>query len=320
MSLSSTSFLTESLDPTEKGVEFTAAEARFCWLDQGVLNIEPNQPSELPAAILTVGVHGNETVPVRLVDHWLSELCAGSTPISRPLLIILGNPEAVKMGERFVEHNLNRLFSVASADASAPECRRAVTLMGWVQQFIERHPEGLHFDMHSTIKGSDQDRFAIIPDACQGRNLNNLLSWFKHFRVDAWVQNISPAATFSSFTANLGYQSATLELGQVSTLNDPIDRFLPLVDELNRLAFGPGGVCEHEPTGFQVVREILKSEGTFVICIENFVNFRRLPMGTLIARGEFEEWRIEQEGDALLFLNPAVPVGHRVALVIRALA
>jgi|SRR5690554_2460556 len=317
MSHTAISFIEESLNASPNLHSFTTTGGHFEWLAQGVLRIEPVQPSHLPGAIITVAVHGNETVPIRLVDQWLADMVAQDYEIQRPMLVILANPASVLIGERFVELNMNRLFSAKSAAGNSPECRRAVELMAHVQTFIEAHPEGMHFDMHSTIKGSDQDRFAIIPDACQGRNLNNLLGWFKHFAVDAWVQNVSPAATFSSFTASLGYQAATLELGQVRALDEPIDRFLPLLKELERLAKGPSVPCGHQPVAYKVVREILRPVGNFEVCLENFVNFRSLPMGTVIAKGDVEEWLVEQEGDALLFLNATVPEGHRVALVIR---
>lgn len=318
MSQTAIAFIEESLSDTPHLQPITTTGAHFQWLAPGVLRIDPLQAGVLPAAIITVAVHGNETVPIRLVDQWLDGLVAQQTQVLRPMLVILANPASVLIGERFVEHNMNRLFSSKSVNDPAPECQRAVVLMEHVRQFIAQHPQGMHFDMHSTIKGSDQDRFAIIPDACKGRDLTDLLSWFKHFAVDAWVQNISPAATFSSFTANLGYQSATLELGQVRALDEPIDRFLPLLKELERLAKGPHEACAHQPVAYQVVGEILRPEGEFKVHLHDFVNFRALPKDTLIAAGEQQTWRVEQEGDALLFLNATVPVGHRVALLIRA--
>lgn len=311
-------FLQRSLDPAHSGGEHRVGGARWTWLAQGVLQIEPESTGDLCGAILSVGVHGDETVPIRLLDRWLEDTWRREGPVTRPMLVILANPEAVKLGRRFVEHNMNRLFFPGAADSMAGEHRRAMVLMDRVREFAARHPGGLHFDMHSTIKASDQDRFAVIPVDCEAPATDELYDWLRQFSVDAWVRNISPAAAFSGFTARLGYRSATLELGRVSSLDEPIDRFLPLLPALDSLAAGkPDTGGEHPMAAFQVVDEILRPEGDFAVCLEDFVNFRALPAGTLIARGGGRSWRVEQDGDALLFLNPDVPPGHRVALIIR---
>lgn len=320
MTISQNFFLKQSLETTISGKNFNAADAHWSWVAPGALRIEPHTDAGLCGVVISIGVHGDETVPIRLLDAWLARTAQGSINIRRPMLVLLGNPEAVIAGRRFVAHNMNRLFSSASDNDPAAECQRAVVLMHVVRDFIKQHSEGLHFDMHSTIKPSDQDRFAVVPVDCEAMDLSQMQSWFRQFAVDAWVQNISPAAAFSSFTARLGYRSATLEMGQVSSLDEPIDRFLPLLDELDRLAIGPAMETDHNITGFQVVDEIIRPEGDFELCLEGFVNFREWPRDTLIARGDNHEWRVQQDGDALLFLNADVPPGHRVALVIRQLS
>ncbi|MCH8553106.1 MAG: succinylglutamate desuccinylase [Natronospirillum sp.] len=310
-------FLHSSLQSEVPGDPIVTSGATLTWEAPGILTIEPHEQSHLPAAIVSVGVHGDETVPIRLVDQWLRGLVDTGYVVKRPFLVLLANPAAVQAESRFVEHNMNRLFSTQSSAGEDEEVRRARSLMRAVKWFTDRYPDGLHFDMHSTIKPSDRERFALVPPDCAERNLTNLMKWFQRFEVDAWVQNRSAAATFASYSARLGYLSATLELGQVSSLDEPLDRFLPLIAELDGLAKGPSTPSGHMTQGYQVLREIIRPEGGFEVCLEGFVNFRPLSAGTVIARGDTEEWVVEQSGDALLFLNAKVPVGHRVALVIR---
>jgi succinylglutamate desuccinylase len=317
MSEPAISFLDKSLGLEEVSYTFMAANSHWRWSAQGVLEITPTAPTDLSAVIISVGVHGDETVPIRLVDLWLDLLAKQTRAIRRPLLVVMANPEAVIIGKRFVSHNMNRLFSGAATGSSDGEHQRAAEIMDVVRQFTATYPAGMHFDMHSTIKPSDQDRFAVIPVDCQENDLSDLKHWLADFSADAWVQNISPAAAFSSFTARLGYNSATVELGQVSRLDEPVDRFLSLLPSLDRLVFGDESKCEHSLTGFQVIDEIIRPAGEFEVCLQEFVNFRPLLADTLIARGDKHEWRIAETGDALLFLNADVPVGHRVGLVIR---
>ncbi|MEX1198606.1 MAG: succinylglutamate desuccinylase [Pseudohongiellaceae bacterium] len=316
------SFIEHCLDPAGAEAEFISSKARFTWLACGALQITPHRSdTDLDSAIISVGVHGDEMIPVRLVDRWLHGMVAKEHAVRRPLLILLANPDAVRAERRFVESNMNRLFSASSKEqsvgAGSGERRRAAELMELVEQFVAAHPDGVHLDLHSTIKPSDHDRFAIIPVQCRGRDMAPLFGWLHHFATDAWVQNISPAATFTSFSASLGYTGATIELGQVSSLDEPIDRFLPLLPEMEHLAHGPAAPVEQVGIGYEVIDEIVRPEGAFEVCLDSFVNFRRLSKGMLIARTDSEEWRVEQEGDALLFLNPSVPVGHRVALLVR---
>jgi len=315
--VSAIAFLETSLNASTLPSDRVIAGAGFHWPASGVIRIEPEQETGLPAMILSVGVHGNETVPVRLIDHWLDSLTQRNLLIRRPLLILLGNPAAVIKGERFVEENMNRLFSDSAARGNLPERERVRMLMAEVRSFIERYADGMHLDLHSTIKASQQDRFALVPGLCEGRDLSLLQHWFAQLEVDAWVQNRSVASTFASFTASLGYQSATLELGQVSSLNEPIDRFLPMTQALDRLASGEESQAFHRPVHFEVIGEIIRPEGEFDVALDGFVNFRELSAGTLIAHSGERKWSVERDGDSLLFLNPDVPVGHRVALVIR---
>ncbi len=318
-------FLDQSLDGSGSTDDFLVGAARWRWLARGILEVVPElvpeAVSNLPATIISTGVHGDETVPVRLVDQWLAQLVTQSQTIRRPMLLVLANPDALIIGKRFVKHNMNRLFSLRAASGPDDEHIRAAKIMHVVQQFVAVHPGGMHFDMHSTIKSSDQDRFAVIPVDCQSRDLTILKNWLRMFAVNAWVQNISPAAAFSSYTAGLGYLSATVELGQVSSLDEPVDRFLSLLPALDRLVFDDEETSRHPMSGFQVIDEIIRPEGEFELCLQDFVNFRPMTAGTLIARGSGknsgQEWRIEQTGDALLFLNAQVPAGHRAGLVIR---
>ncbi len=60
--------------------------------------------------VLSVGIHGNETAPIELLGASLARLEAGLLRLGSPVLVILGNLEAIRAGTRFVNTNLNRLF------------------------------------------------------------------------------------------------------------------------------------------------------------------------------------------------------------------
>lgn len=314
------SFLKASLIAEESVAPPIISGTMSTWVGPGILRLEPKSPAPgLPAVVISVGVHGDEIVPIRLVDRWLNQCVGAELPINRPLLILLANPLAVAENARLLKHNMNRLFTADSHGQADAEKQRASQLMTAVEGFVSAHPDGIHFDLHSTIKPSDRDRFALVPPACADRDRQPLMHWFQRLSVDAWVQNTSPAATFANFSAQLGYLSATVEVGQVTGPDQPLDRFLPLVTELAALAAGDERRVDHDTREFQVLSEIVRPDDAFEVVLDDFVNFRPLDAGTVIARNDRQEWTIEQDGDALLFLNANVPVGHRVALVVRPL-
>ncbi|MEX1056207.1 MAG: succinylglutamate desuccinylase/aspartoacylase family protein, partial [Natronospirillum sp.] len=128
-------FLRSGLNPTYLSEPILKPGATAYWLGQGILQLEPTVRSDLPAVIISVGVHGDETVPIRLLDHWLQQWGREADNVHRPMLLILANPLAVAAGTRFIDHNMNRLFSVAEPERGHAEAQRTVEIMTAVQAF-----------------------------------------------------------------------------------------------------------------------------------------------------------------------------------------
>ncbi|WP_255556838.1 succinylglutamate desuccinylase [Sodalis sp. dw_96] len=80
------------------------------WLDEGVIQLLPRRAAQM-SLVLSAGVHGNETAPVELVNILLAELMAGRMPLAPRLLVIFGNPQALRAGKRYLDYDMNRLFA-----------------------------------------------------------------------------------------------------------------------------------------------------------------------------------------------------------------
>jgi Succinylglutamate desuccinylase len=63
--------------------------------------------------VLSCGVHGKETAPIEICDDIVKCILTGTLVLSHDVLFLFGNLPAMDIAERFVEENMNRLFSGA---------------------------------------------------------------------------------------------------------------------------------------------------------------------------------------------------------------
>lgn len=109
--------------------------------------------------LITVCLHGNEPCGMLAANELLQEgffdFAAGkalATAWDR-LTVLLGNPAGVKAGKRFVDNNLNRLFTpdeaqLAAAGGGGIEHRRVPELAAAIEQSTQ------HVDIHSSSAAS----------------------------------------------------------------------------------------------------------------------------------------------------------------------
>ena len=79
------------------------------WLGEGLLECTPHAQYD-KAVVLSAGVHGNETAPIELLSHLCTVLFAGRLKLAVRLLLVLGNPYAMRQGKRYVHDDVNRMF------------------------------------------------------------------------------------------------------------------------------------------------------------------------------------------------------------------
>lgn len=307
-------------------VSLTLADgARIERLDTGILELIPvNGDGE--RLIVSAGVHGNETAPIEVVNGLVNELLDGAWTLGKRTLLILGNPASMVKGDRFVEFNMNRLFSGAHAKApymGTPEADRAARLEAVCHVFAENAGSLVHYDLHTAIRPSHREKFALYPFV-EGRAVpQRQCDFLLEAEVPTLLLQHKSGTTFSSFSSShLGAESFTIELGKVRPFGqNDLSRFTGIETALRRLLKGqptPKPDRSKELAVFEVVHEILNTGDSFQFHVpDDVANFTAYEPGTVIWEDDDTTYRVGDRPEAIIFPNRNVPVGQRVGLLVR---
>lgn len=308
----------------------------------GVIEVKPPFDTH-QNLLISCGIHGNETAPIELVSLLVEDILKGILPIQTRLLIIVGHPPAIIVGQRFIKTNLNRLFGSGSSPIANLKAAHGVDFDSRFQTESEPEPEyeyepqraallkkvvtdffedtagpKYHLDLHTAIRPSHFEKFAVSP---YGQTLDpSALSLLSASGIEAVLESHQPAGTFSYFSASeAGATAFTLELGKVARFGEndlgqisAVDRAIRTVIEGKLPDMGATA-----PKRFRVVKELLRESEDFELLISrDAANFTAYPEHTLIARDGSAEYRTQQPDEHVVFPNPDVPVGQRAGLMI----
>lgn len=291
------------------------------WCEEGVLTFTPHQRVD-QALLLSAGIHGNETAPVELLMSWVSDLLAGKVAVAWRLMVILGNPMALRAQKRYLHTDLNRLFGGRWQQfPDSPERARAQRLEQVVSGFWRTGEESCrwHLDMHTALRGSFHPRFGVLPFRPSPYD-TEFLRWLGYAGLEALVFHQQPAGTFSHFTSEyFNANSCTLELGQARPFGDNnLAAFAVTQHALRALLAGESGVnITCEPQYYRVTQQITRQSPEFVLHMSddtwNFTPFRQ---GVCLAEDGTNQNRVQQEVEYVLFPNPHVALGLRAGLML----
>lgn len=310
----------------------------------GIVEIIPKSmitPKPTAALILSAGIHGNETGPIELLDGLLSDIIYQHTAVHRPLLIIFGNLPAMQQQQRYLNVNLNRLFTeniLTQPQLPASEQARAAEIMLATKQFAQRFHDFWHYDLHTAIRDSAIEKFALYPFVKDRKIPKAQIVLLAAAGIEAILIQNKPSATFSGFSsALLGGESFTVELGKVRPFgqNVPNDlqklkqTVLTLLSSDAAVNADAGAGAGELPQGhfteasaavklFSVCHEIINSGDTFRLHVpEDIANFSAFKEGDVIWSDAQESYRIEGEAQYIVFPNSQVGIGQRAGLMIK---
>ncbi|WP_371328748.1 succinylglutamate desuccinylase [Pandoraea sp. PE-S2R-1] len=324
----------ESRETPTEGID--ASGVRWKRHAEGVLELIPADAHAAAAvrfdAVLSCGIHGDETAPIEIVDGILRDIADGRLALRERVLVILGNPDAVRAGKRYLEYDLNRLFQGAHAKrAESPVVQRARELEVIVAQYFAGDDEGTatrrprrHVDMHTAIRASLFPRFAVVPGTVDVPHTDAWIDTLAAADIDAVMLTDQPSVTFSYFTcASFGAESCTLELGKVEPFGqNRLADFAGIDAALRRWL--SGGEMDARDDGetkqaqrFRVAAEIVRRTNAFVLDVPaDTPNFTPYTAGTVLARDGENTYTVSHPVERIVFPNPNVANGLRAGVMV----
>ena len=312
-------------EPAEK-IQLTTAGTRLHWLTEGVLEVMPPAAEDCKLdLLLSAGLHGNETAPIELLDRLLQGIASGALLPRARILFVLGNPQAMRRGERYVDQDINRLFSGHHEQSSGFEAMRANELENLASNFFSKpERQRLHYDLHTAIRGSKIEQFALYPFREGRAHSRAELARLHGAGIEAVLLQNKTGITFSSFTyAQLDAEAFTLELGKARPFGENQEVNLErleaclrdLIEGLSTLAEVP--VLDGMQL-FSVSREIIKHSSEFHMHLPDTVeNFSELAKGYLLAEDVAgARWIVDEQGARIIFPNPKVKNGLRAGILV----
>ncbi|WP_199101743.1 succinylglutamate desuccinylase [Aquitalea sp. ASV11] len=305
-----------------------AAGVTARWHAANVVELFPAGQHSKPAFILlSCGIHGNETAPIEVIDAMLADIASGTLPLHHRLLVAFGNPKAMQQGERYLDYDLNRLFNGAhQQQPDAQEAACAALLEQEAGRFFAQAPAHalrLHYDLHTAIRGSVYEKFAIYPFLHQRAHDPAQLAWLKHCGIEAVLLHSKPANTFSYYTSHAHQAHAfTLELGKARPFgHNDLSRFAGIDQALRQLVSDTTPpMADYQPGDYPLFRakyDLIKHSEAFRLHLDEQVeNFTALPDGFLIAEDGAERYVADGGAERILFPNPGVKPGLRAGIVV----
>ncbi|WP_034947569.1 succinylglutamate desuccinylase [Erwinia oleae] len=292
------------------------------WLDEGILEITPHADAA-QAVVVSAGLHGNETAPVEILNALVSELLLGNRPLAVRLLVIYGNPPALRAGKRYLRCDINRLFGGRWQQyEDCPEARRAWRLEQAMETFWQAgggEEVRWHLDLHTAIRGSYHPRFGVLP-LRRSPWPDDFMHWLSAAGLEALVFHRAPGGTFSHYSCqHFSAASCTLELGKARPFGtNDLSQFDAARQALAVLLSGePLPAVASAPQRYRVSQQITRDAESFTLHMSgDTLNFTAFPQGTLLAEAGEKRYFVQQAREYVMFPNPDVAIGQRAGLML----
>ncbi|MFT6735902.1 MAG: succinylglutamate desuccinylase [Kangiellaceae bacterium] len=295
-------------------------------LADGIIAFNDNSNvSTCKSIVVSCGVHGNETAPIEICNQLVNDLLNQKITTPHRVLFIFGNLASMASAERFIEENLNRLFS-AEQSSSSLEGKRASSIMAIVDNFFNASDESsqrIHYDLHTAIRPSKNEKFAVYPFLHGKPYSKQQLAFLSACEVNTILLSRTPTTTFSYYSS-LHHQAHafTVELGTVMPFGqNDMSKFTAvtakLIELLTKLTVDVPHFSQCNMEIYVVNQVINKQHDDFCLHFDdNIANFATFSKGDIIASETNCEYRAQHDGEAIVFPNANVAIGQRALLTV----
>lgn len=314
----------------------TGSQCTVSVIDTGIIVFSPKHITTTQDIVLSSGVHGNETAPIEICRDIIQKVILGQLAVKQRVLFIFGNIASMNIAERFVEENMNRLFSGGHSidQGNGPglinkERKRALLLENTIKHFYQEgdkqsvNRERMHYDLHTAIRGAKYDKFAVYPFLHGKPRKPSQLQFLLACGVNTVLLSNSPTTTFSYFSSQqFGADAFTIELGKVQPFGkNDMTQFIQVADTLTKLVSGQDLALkpynEDDFHIFTVAQVINREHQDFQLTFtDDTVNFTDFPKGHTLAIDGGVEVKTKHEGEAIIFPNANVAIGQRAMLTV----
>lgn len=306
-------------------------------IDTGVISFEPSCDTDTDL-VFSSAIHGNETAPIEIVNLFINRILSGELALSQRVLFIFGNPPAMNIGQRFVDYNLNRLFSgthglagqdvfsLSPSEEVTAEHIRAAKLEQYVADFFQSQGEGrkrIHYDLHTAIRDSKREKFAVYPFLFGEPWSKEALEFLHRSEVNTVMLMHEPATTFAFYSSSkMNALALTIELGKVYPFGqNDLSRMQAIQNNIESLLCAKEWQSDDFDVSaidtYVVHQSINRETENFALNFDDDVkNFTDFPKGYVLATDDGKEHCIDQDGELIVFPNANVQLGHRAILTI----
>lgn len=253
-----------------------------------------------PTVLFLAGIHGNEKAGVKALQRLFPAIEKHSTQLSGTVLGIAGNLQALELGVRFQEKDLNRLWDSetikriqnSNADLLAEEKELAELYREIIQVLRNQPPPIYIIDLHTT--SGPTCPFILINDSLLNRAFISHYSYPVILGIEEHL-----GTTLLSYLNDLGYVSFGFESGQHT---DPaavdnailfIERTLKLTGSIpeevriSEIVDSISGDEACDISGFFEIYHLhkIRKDESFRM-ISGFKNFEHVPAGVALAKSD----------------------------------
>ncbi|MFT4938587.1 MAG: succinylglutamate desuccinylase [Paraglaciecola sp.] len=296
----------------------------------GIISFHPKNCGHLDI-VLSCGVHGNETAPIEICDDYVQQILREEIQLSHRVLFLFANLPSMDIAKRFVEENMNRLFSGAHSQGTNPqttEGKRAEQLENAVSDFYNKAPkeserQRYHYDLHTAIRTSKNEKFAVYPFRHDKPWDKTQLQILLACGINTILLSGSPTTTFSYFSSKqFDAHAFTVELGKVMPFGqNDMSRFTRVQLTLKRLMCAEDlelkPYLESDFHIYKVNQIINKQHEDFKLNFaDDAPNFSDFAVGDILAEETGRKYVAEFAGEAIVFPNAEVEIGQRALLTV----